>query len=242
VFEAAGGVREAVEALAAAVADAPAGVGSADWVPLVGDCQLVNTLSAVQTVALARLAALEEVQAEDGTVVEQDRGVGHQRLDAPALVSDLLGLSDAGASARVEHAVRVCARIPELVAAMRAGVLDTYRAGVVCEELADADAQVCAAVMTLVGPHLGTEPAGALRRRIRRALGQVAPDLVRVKAARARSERALRRWTHRAGVDEWSGTFPVEQAPPRGRSSTSSPRPTWRRAAARPWTRGGPMR
>jgi hypothetical protein len=210
-----GGVRESVAGLAASASAAPQGVSSSEWVGVVADCQrLVNALSAVQTVALARLSALEEEQAEDGTTLERDLGVGHQRLDAPALVSDVLGLTDAGAAARVGHAVRVASKIPELVTAMAAGDLDCYRAAVVSEELTDADAEVCAEVMGLVKPHLGAEPAGALRRRVRRALGQVAPDLVQVKAARARADRALRRWTYRAGTDEWSGTFPVEQARP----------------------------
>ena len=110
-----GEVREAVAGLAASVAAAPEGVSSSEWVGVVGDCQrLVNALSAVQTVALARLAALEDEPAEDGTTIERDLGVGHQRLDAPALVSDLLGLTDAGAGARVGHAVRVASKIPEL--------------------------------------------------------------------------------------------------------------------------------
>jgi len=210
-----GELREAVAGLVASVSASPQGVSSSEWVGVVGDCQrLVNALSAVQTVALARLAALEDEPAEDGTTIERDLGVGHQRLDAPALVSDLLGLTDAGAGARVGHAVRVASKIPELVAAMAAGDLDCYRAAVVSEELSDADTEVCAEVLARVRAHLGAEPAGALRRRVRRVLAQVAPDLVRVKAARARGDRALRRWTHRAGADEWSGTFPVEQARP----------------------------
>jgi hypothetical protein len=210
-------VREVETAVAGLIAGSTAreDAATADWVELVGACQrLINQLSAVQTTALARLAAIEEVEHEDGTVTEEDLGLGHQRIDAPALVSDLLGLTDAGAGSRVEHAVRTVAMVPELVEAMSAGVLDTYRAGVVSQELADAPAETCAAVMAVVAPHLGSEPAGPLRRRVRRVLGRVAPDLVRVKAERARGDRALRRWTHQAGVDEWSGTFPVEQARP----------------------------
>jgi hypothetical protein len=210
-----GDVRDAVTTLVAAVTAAPQGVPIQDWVGLVGDCQaLTNQLCAAQTTALARLAEVEEVPAEDGTIDQQDLGVGHQRMDAPGLVSDLLGLTDAGAGSRVEHAVRSVSHIPELVDAMRTGVLDAYRAAVVSEELADAPAEVCAAVMAQVSAHLGAETAGMLRRRVRRVLGKVAPDLLKVKADRARKDRALRRWTTHPGVDEWSGTFPVEQARP----------------------------
>ena len=73
-----------------------------ELVDLVGACQSVmNQAAAVQTLAMAHVAAIEDVALEDGTVVEQHRGLGHQRLDAPALVSDQLGVSDAVASSRV---------------------------------------------------------------------------------------------------------------------------------------------
>ena len=52
-----------------------------------------------------------------------------------------------------------------------------------------------------------------LRRRVRRALGAVDADLLRAKAARARSERSLCRWPgDEPGVDTWMGSFPVEQS------------------------------
>jgi len=139
------------------------------------DPRRVDQLCAIQTVALARLAALEEVVEEGGTITEQDRGIGHQRLDAPALACDLLGVTDAGAAVRLEHAVRATARIPELLDALGAGLLDGYRAAVVSEELADAPGEVYAAVMGVVAPHLGGETAGVLRRRVQRVLGRVAP-------------------------------------------------------------------
>ena len=53
-------------------------------------------LAAIQTVALAQVAATEDRACEDGTVVEEFRGLGHQRLDAPALVQDVLGLTARG--------------------------------------------------------------------------------------------------------------------------------------------------
>jgi hypothetical protein len=145
--------------------------------------------------------------------VEQHRGLGHQRLDAPALVSDQLGTSDAVASSRVGAAVDVVTRQPGLLAAMGDGRLDEYRARIVSDELRDAPAEVCAEVVARVADSLGTEPPALLRRRVRRALGAVDADLLQEKATRARAERSLCRWPgDEPGVDTWMGSFPVEQS------------------------------
>lgn len=188
-----------------------------DWVRLVGSCQdLLNVVAALQTVALAHVAARDELALEDGTVVEEFRGLGHHRLDAPALVDDLLGLSTAAASDRVSAAVDLVTRHPQLVGEMAAGRLDAYRAGVVASELREADPEVCRHVDSVVVERLratsGAEAAGPLRRRTRRALERVDPELVRRLAERARGERSLRRSAWAPGVDEWSATLPVEQS------------------------------
>jgi hypothetical protein len=184
-----------------------------EWVELAGSCQqLLNVIAAVQTVALAHVAATEDVVREDGTIEEEFRGLGHQRLDAPALVQDRLGLTASGATDRVAIAVDLVTRHPALVEAMAAGRLDAYRAGIVAEELVDATPEVCAEVADKIGSRLGTEAGGALRRRTRRALASVDPDLVRRKAERARAERSLRRSAFAPGVDEWSAKVPVEES------------------------------
>ena len=185
-----------------------------ELVDLVGACQSVmNQAAAVQALALAHVAAIEDVALEDGTVVEQHRGLGHQRLDAPSLVSDQLGVSDAVASNRMGTAVEVVTRLPGLLTAMGDGRLDEYRARVVGDELRDAPPEVCAQVVTRIADSLGTEPPAMLRRRVRWALGAVDAELLRAKAARARSERSLCRWPgDEPGVDTWMGSFPAEQS------------------------------
>ena len=207
-------VRELLAQQLHRVATDGAGHALDDWVGLVGECQAVaNQVAALQILALARVASVEDVQLEDGTIVEQDRGLGHARLDAPALVSDLLGVSAAVATARVDTAVHLAARVPEVVTAMAQGRLDWYRGQVISDELKDAPSEACGAVMAHLGPCLGAEPAGPLRRRVRRALQAIDPDLLRSKAARARAERSLRRYASpEPGVDEWSARFPVEQS------------------------------
>jgi hypothetical protein len=186
----------------------------AELVALVEQCQsLANQATALQVLAMAHLAAIEDVLLEDGTVLEQHRGLGHRRLDAPALVSDHLGLSDAAASSRLGSAVDVVTRVPAVHDAMASGRLDGYRAGIVCEELRDASPEVCREVGARIEGALGKEPPAALRRRVRQVLGAVDGDLLRARAATARSARSLRRWPgEEPGVDTWLGSFPVEQA------------------------------
>ena len=190
-----------------------AGASTEEWAELAGSCQqMINVVAAMQTVALAHVAATEDVVREDGTLEEEFRGLGHQRLDAPALVQDRLGLTASGATDRVAAAVDLVTRHPALVEAMAAGRLDAYRAGIVAHELADATPEVCAEVVHRIGERLGTEAGGALRHRTRRVLASVDADLVRRKAERARGERSLRRSALAPGVDEWTATVPVEQS------------------------------
>lgn len=153
---------------------------AADWVQVTGACQeAINVLAAIQTVALAQVAATEDRVCEDGTVVEEFRGLGHERLDAPALVQDALGLTAAGATDRVATAVDLVTRHPQVLEAMGAGRLDAYRASIVVHELAEATPDVCAEVVQRLEPRLGVEPGGALRRRTRRLLAAVDAELVR---------------------------------------------------------------
>jgi hypothetical protein len=212
-----GGIRTQLQEQLAGARATGSRASTDDWVRLVGSCQeVLSVVAALQTVALAQIAARDEVALEDGTVVEEFRGLGHQRLDAPALVDDLLGLSAAAASDRVSAAVDLVTRHPQLVGEMAAGRLDAYRAGVVAAELREADPEVCRHVDSVVVERLratrGAEAAGPLRRRTRRTLERVDPELVRRLADRARGERSLRRSAWAPGVDEWSATLPVEQS------------------------------
>ena len=207
----------------------------AQWAGLVGACQsLVNTATAVQDVAITAVAAIEQEWAEDGTTVERVRAGGHVALDAPDVVAGVLGVSHGHAQRRVALAVALVADaevagdgdaagagvpggdgasgLSGLHAAMAGGVLDAYRAGVVVEELAGAPPEVAAAVVAVLEEHLGVEAPVQLRRRCRRVLARVCPDLLRQRAVRARAGCGLRRWVQEPGVDRWEGTFASEQA------------------------------
>ena len=90
--------------------------------------------------------------------------------------------------------------------------LDTYRAAVIAAELAEAPPQVAATVVAALEGHFGSEDAAHLRRRCRRVLTRISPDLLVQRARRAREECGLRRWADEPGVDKWVGTFPSEEA------------------------------
>ena len=199
-----------------------------DWLAVVGDCQgLINVLSAVQDHAAAEVARREAVWLEDGTLGEVTHEPGRVTLDAADVVAPLLGASHAQAQRRVEQAVRVAAArqpveadgvtrpqpsgLGGLHAAMRAGRLDGYRAGVVAHELAECPAEVSVAVVAALDPHLDDD-GPTLRRRARRMLARVSPELLRQRAIRVRAETGLRRWAAEPGVDAWYGTFPSEEA------------------------------
>src|SRR6188472_4012803 len=193
------------------------------WAAVVGSLQrVVDVASAVQDAAMARLAAIEPEFLEDGTVVECHRGLGHVALDAPAIVSGVLSVSAVHAQRRVRTAARLAADGPAgsetatglggLHAAMGEGRLDAYRASVVADELEHAPAPVAATVVAALEGHFETEDGTHLRRRCRRVLTRISPDLLHQRAVRARAQCGLRRWADEPGVDRWEGTFPSEEA------------------------------
>ena len=203
----------------------PSGVRGSreEWAAVAGELQrLVNEATAVQDAAVVRLAAVEPQWCEDGTVVEVHKPLGHAALDAPSILSGVLNLTAVAAERRVRHALRTAADGPDgtesctglggLHAAMAAGRLDAYRAQVVAAELEECPAEVAATVVASLDGWFDVEDGARLRRRARRLLARVSPDLLRQRAARARSESSLRRWVDQPGVDTWLGTFPSEEA------------------------------
>ena len=191
---------------------AMAGMSSAELVEFLAECQAgIRALEAASTLAVARLAATEEVVTEDGCVQEVSQGLGYRRLDAPDLVSDVLGVCAQAAAARVDDAVVLAAKLPLLVDAMGAGRVDAYRAGIIAGELREAPRAVCDAVLARIDGSLG-QPGGVLRRRTRRALEIVDPDWLVTKTTRARSELGLRMVPNGDSTDTWTAILPTEQS------------------------------
>ena len=221
-------VRASAHGVVASLSAGSSGRSRDEWLVVAADCQsLINTVTAVQDLALAEAARRECLWREDGTVGEAVHAPGRVTIDAADVAAPVLGASHAQAQLRMEQAVRLAAgRVPveadggaqpeasglqALHTAMAAGRLDGYRAGVVAHELEGAPAAVTEAVVTALEPHLDAD-APTLRRRARRLLARISPDLLRQRADRARSSTGLRRWVAEPGVDAWFGTFPSEEA------------------------------
>jgi hypothetical protein len=213
----------ALGALVGAFAEGAVSGSREEWAAAVGAAQrVIDVACAAQDAAIARLAAIEPQWCEDGTLAESHRGLGHVALDAPAIVSGVLAYTAGHAESRVRAAVRLAGDGPAgsgtetglggLHAAMAAGRLDGYRAAVVADELEHAPAEVRATVVAALEDHFGGEDGVRLRRRCRRVLARISPDLLHQRAARARADSKLRRWADEPGVDHWEGTFPSEEA------------------------------
>jgi hypothetical protein len=213
----------ALGALVGAFAEGAVSGSREEWAAAVGAAQrVIDVACAAQDAAIARLAAIEPQWCEDGTLAESHRGLGHVALDAPAIVSGVLACTARHAESRVRAAVRLAGDGPAgsgtetglggLHAAMAAGRLDAYRAGVIAQELQEAPAEVAASVVASLEGHFPVEDGAHLRRRCRRALARISPDLLRQRALRARASCGLRRWVEEPGVDRWEGTFPSEDA------------------------------
>ncbi len=204
---------------------APSGVAGsrAGWAGSIGSLQrVIDVATAAQDAAIVRLAAIEPEWLDDGTEVETHRALGHLALDAPAILSGVLSTAAVHAERRVRTAVHLAADGPAgtdtetglggLHTAMAAGRLDAYRAGVIADELEHAPAEVRASVVAALDEFFDDEDAAHLKRRCRRVLARISPDLLRQRAERARAESGLRRWADEPGVDHWEGTFPSEEA------------------------------
>ncbi len=189
-----------LEAATASVVDAlrhsdPASVGRDGLLRVVEAGQRVsNTLAGVQTVAVAHVAAVEDVCDSEGVWREQHRGLGHQALDAPALVGPVLGITAQAAATRCEVAVHQVTSTPRLVGRMLAGEVDAWRARVVTSEVEVCPDGGAAAFVYALLTHYDArggwdETTGPLRARVRRLVARAHPEVVAKAATEAREGR-----------------------------------------------------
>ena len=232
----------------------PAPTGSrAEWARLVEQCQsLVNTATAAQDVAITRLAALEE---EWPRTARPERRIGQ-----PGTLPSTLPTSSREPSAspksmrsggcRSRSGLSQTATGPTASRARLPGCRPSTRRWPQDDSTPTAQASSPKswrrtagwAVVGTLHASLGVDTAVQLRRRCRRAIASISPDLLRQRARRAREECGLRRWAEEPGVDRWEGTFPSEDAAEGGPPSTPSPSGTSPRAGARGSRRPGPSR
>ncbi|HQK32530.1 MAG TPA: DUF222 domain-containing protein, partial [Phycicoccus sp.] len=180
----------------------------------------VNAIKARQVELVAAITHTHTIEAEDGTLLHLPMSDTYARLDAAALVAGSLGVSQQAAQHWVDRAEKLTGPLAPVHAAMADGVLDEARAKIICDELDEVDDEVAAVVaehlMPAVRAGLVEDPSGEngarLKRRVQTALAQVDPDAVKDRADKNRSDRCLRRWTSKAGVEEWLATLPATQS------------------------------
>jgi hypothetical protein len=181
--------------------------------------RLTNTVAALQTRAIAHVAAHDEHLDQHGQWVLQHRGLGHKSLDAGAMIATRMGVSTAAAESRVDDAVHQVTVTPQLVKAMAGGELDGWRARVVTSELSACPDQAATKVMDLLLAHVADrggwdETAGPLRTRVRRLVARVAPQVPAEEAAVAVERRCVVRTPATQGTDHWEAELPVESSLP----------------------------
>ena len=208
--QALGLMREAFE-------DAAAGAMFIPSVDLAGEVdgaqKVINAACAVQALRVAQYAGREQEQDQTGAWVEVDHGVGHVGEFAGDCFGPMLSMGPVGASRKVETAAVLAARLPVTLAAMSAGDLDAWRATIIATELGQASRESCAAVEAQLFPGVLEEAPGAVTRRVRRVLGRVDGDALRIKAAKERLGRFVSAYPSRVpGLTMWAASLPAAES------------------------------
>ena len=208
---------QALALMREAFEDAAAGAMFIPSVDLAGEVdgaqKVINAACAVQALRVAQYAGRETEQDHTGAWVEVDHGVGHVGEFAGDCFGPMLSMGPLGASRKVETAAVLASRLPVTLAAMSAGDLDAWRATIIATELAEASRESCAAVEVLLYPGVLEEAPGAVTRRVRRVLGRVDADALRIKAAKERLDRFVSAYPSRVpGLTMWAASLPAAES------------------------------
>jgi hypothetical protein len=172
--------------------------------------QVINAASAVQTLRVAQYAGRDEEQDATGAWVEVDHGLGHVSDFAADCFGPMLSMGPVASSRKVATAAALAAKLPVTLAAMSAGDLDPWRATIIATELTEASAQSCAQVEALLYPKVLEEAPGAVTKRVRRVLGRIDADALRIKAAKERLDRFVLAYpSHVPGLTTWAASLPA---------------------------------
>jgi len=205
---------QALALMREAFADAQAGAQLIPSVDLTAEVdaaqQVINAASAVQALRVAQYAAREQEQDASGAWAEVDHGLGHVNEFAPDCFGPMLAMGFVAAGRKVQTAATLAARLPVTLAAMAAGDLDPWRATIIATQLAEASPTSCAAVEALIYPTVLDETPGATTKRVRRVLGRVDADALRLKAAKERLDRFVRAYPSTVpGLTTWVASLPA---------------------------------
>jgi hypothetical protein len=145
-----------------------------------GAQQVINAASAVQVLRVAQYAGREQEQDATGAWMDVDHGLGHVSEFASDCFGPMLAMGPVAAERKVRTAAVLAGKLPQTLAAMSAGDLDSWRATIIATELAEASPQSCAKVEAQLHPQVLDEAPGAVTRRVRRVLGNVDADALRL--------------------------------------------------------------
>jgi len=178
-----------------------------------GAQQVINAASAVQALRVAQYAGREEEQDASGAWVDVDHGVGHVSEFAADCFGPALSMGHVAAGRKVEAAAMLASKLPATLAAMSAGDLDPWRATIIATQLAEAGAASCAAVEALIYPKILDHTPGEVTKKVRRVLGRVDADALRVKAAKERLDRFVRAYPSEVpGLTTWVASLPAAES------------------------------
>ncbi|MDQ1484202.1 MAG: hypothetical protein QOF35_2278 [Actinomycetota bacterium] len=205
---------QALALMGEAFEDALVGAQNLAWVDLAaqvdGAQKVINAASAVQAVRVAQYAARQEEQDASGAWVVVDHGLGHIGQFASDCFGPMLAMGPVAADRKVGAAVGLAAKLPVTLAAMSSGDLDSWRATIIATELCQASNESCAQVEALIHPLVLGEAPGAVTKRVRRALGRVDADALRVRAAKERLDRFVHAYpSHVPGLTSWVASLPA---------------------------------
>jgi len=127
-----------------------------------GAQQVINAACAVQALRVAQYAGREQEQDDTGAWVDVDHGVGHVSDFASDCFGPMLSMGPVASSRKVETAAILASRLPQTLAAMSSGALDSWRATIIATELSQACGQSCAQVEALLYPQVLDEAPGAV--------------------------------------------------------------------------------
>jgi len=198
---------------------------------------VINAASAVQVLRVAQFAGREEEQDSTGVWVDVDHGVGYVNEFAGDCFGPALSMGRIAASRKVQAAAILAAKLPATLAAMSAGDLDPWRATIIATQLAEASRASCAAVEALIYPSVLDHTPGEVTKKVRRVLGRVDADALRVKAAKNAWTGSCAPTPPRSPGSR-PGSRPYPQPSPLAAGPRSKPWPTKRTVMTRPgpWT------
>ena len=204
---AAGGVLDGLvpgPVLARFVADS---AGDGPGLPGLGESELIGVLCAAER--MASWAAAQKAEAVI-TLWRRRAAQARERQDKHLIehvageVAAALTLTGQAASRLVD----ICGyleRLPEVRAALAAGVIDWARAVVFADELAGCDDEAARKIARRVLPGAGGMTTGQLRRALRREAETHDPDAARRRRERGRAQAAVHRWDEPSGNSALAG-------------------------------------